>query len=263
MENPDQRFSNLGQTGTDEPEDLGMSFLDHLEELRWRIIKALAGILVFAIIAYLFSDQLIDYFTRPLPQVFFFAPAEAFLVRIKISAIAGVIAAVPVIFYQAWMFIAPGLYAREIKAVVPIVLSATLFFLIGGSFCFLYVIPLAVKFLLGFATENMTPMISIDSYITFAGMMIIAFGLVFELPVASFILGRMGIIEAKVLSKGRRYAVVAILVLAMILTPPDVVSQLLLAGPLYLLYEISIVVVRLTARKRVSKPSGSPPDEPM
>lgn len=228
-----------------------MTFLDHLEELRRRILKSLIAVIVFAIGAYFISEWLVNVVSAPLEDVgvYFKAPAEAFLVRLKVSIFAGAVIAVPVLFYQIWMFVGPGLFKSEVKVAIPIVISSTIFFLIGGGFCFFYVIPLAIKFLLGFATENMQPMIMIGDYISFAGMMVLAFGLVFELPVASFILGRMGVINYKMLGKGRRYAVVGILILGSILTPPDIISQVLLAGPLYLLYEISIIVVRITGKK--------------
>jgi sec-independent protein translocase protein TatC len=233
------------------PPEKEMTFLDHLEELRKRIIKALIAVVVFSIGIYFFSDWLVNVVSAPLEEVgvFFKAPAEAFLVRVKISIFGGAIIAVPVLFYQIWMFVGPGLYKSEVKIVIPIVASSTIFFLVGGAFCFFYVIPLAIRFLLGFATENMQPMIMIGDYISFAGMMVLAFGLVFELPVASFILGRMGVINYKLMGKGRRYAVVGILILGSILTPPDIISQIMLAGPLYLLYEISIIVVRITGKR--------------
>ena len=228
-----------------------MTFLEHLEELRRRLIKILAVVLVFSIVAYFFSEQMLDYFTRPLPGVYFFAPTEAFTVRIKVSLIAGLIASLPIVFYQLWMFVGPGLLKKEIRAIVPVVFSATIFFLVGGGFCFFYVIPAAVKLLLGFGTDNLKPLISIDSYVSFAGMMVLAFGLVFELPVAAFILGRLGVIDHRFLAHGRRYAAVIILIAAAILTPtPDAFSQLLLAGPLYFLYEVSIVVLWLTGKKK-------------
>lgn len=236
---------------TDGPFEKEMSFLEHLEELRRRILKSLFAVVVGAIAVYFFSDKLVDIVSAPLTEVgvYFKAPTEAFLVRLKLSIFAGAVVAIPIIFYQVWMFVGPGLLKSEVKIVIPIVLSSTIFFLIGGGFCFFYVIPLAIKFLLGFATENMQPMIMIGDYVSFVGMMVLAFGLVFELPVASFILGRLGVINHKIMGKGRRFAVVGILILGAVLTPPDVISQLLLAGPLYLLYEISIIVVWLTARK--------------
>ncbi len=236
---------------TNEPREKEMSFLEHLEELRRRLLKSMAAVLICAIGGYYFSEQIIDYFTSPLPQVYFMAPTEAFMVRVKISLIVGAIAALPIILYQAWMFIGPGLLGREISIIVPVVIVSTIIFLLGASFCFFIVIPVAVKFLLGYGTANLQPLISIDNYTGFAGMMILAFGLIFELPVVTFVLGRMGVIGYKTLSRWRRYAVVLILIASAILTPtPDAISQLLLAGPLYILYEISILLVWLTGRKK-------------
>jgi sec-independent protein translocase protein TatC len=235
--------------------DREMSFLDHLEELRRRIFKCVLAAAIFSIAAYFISEHLVDIVTAPLHDygVYFKSPTEAFMVRFKMSIFAGLVAAMPVIFYQLWMFVGPALYRTELRVVIPVIFSATVFFLVGGGFCFFYIIPLAVRFLLGFATENLKPMIMVGEYISFVSMMVLAFGLVFELPVAAFILGRMGVVDHRMLAKGRRYAIIIILIAAAVLTPtPDMISQLLLAGPLYFLYEVSIVVVWLTGRKRAA-----------
>jgi len=231
-------------------EEKDMGFLDHLEELRGRIIKSLFSIIVFSIVAYVFSERLLEFITGPIPEVYFMAPTEAFSTRIKISLIAGIIISVPVIFYHVWRFIAPGLFQKEIKMLVPFVLASTIFFLIGAVFCFFLVLPLSIKFLLGFGTEKLKPMIQIKDYVSFVSYLILAFGAVFELPVISYFLGKIGMITANTLRKGRRYAITAILVLAAVITPPDVFSQLMLAGPLYFLYEVSIVVVKITGKKK-------------
>jgi sec-independent protein translocase protein TatC len=228
----------------------GMGFLDHLEELRGRIIKSILSILLFSIVAYVFSERLLDFVTRPIPEVYFMAPTEAFSTRIKISLIAGIIVSVPVIFYHAWKFIVPGLFEREVKLIIPAVLASTVFFLIGATFCFWFVLPLSMKFLLGFGTEKLKPMIKIKDYISFVSYMILAFGSVFELPVIAYFLGKIGIITPRTLIKGRKYAVTTILILAAVITPPDVFSQFMLAGPLYFLYEVSIIVVRIIQRKK-------------
>lgn len=233
------------------PPEKEMSFLEHLEELRGRLIKMVLAVIALAVVVYFFSEKLVDFFTAPLPQVYFMAPTEAFMVRIKISLIVGAVLAIPFIFYHLWMFIGPGLLKSEAKIVIPIVISATFFFLAGAALCFFVVLPVAIKFMLGFGTARLQPLISIDNYIGFAGMLILAFGAVFELPVAAFILGRLGVVSARMLSRGRRYAVVIIMIAAAILTPtPDAFNQLLLAGPMYVLYEISIIVVYFTGRKR-------------
>jgi sec-independent protein translocase protein TatC len=233
---------------TEEPKPMG--FLDHLEELRGRIIKSLISIILLSIVAYIFSEKLLDFVTSPIPEVYFMAPTEAFSTRIKLSLIAGIIVSVPVIFYHAWRFVAPGLFEREVKFVIPVVLASTVFFLVGATFCWFLVLPLSIKFLLGFGTQKLKPMIQIKDYVSFVSYLILAFGAVFELPVISFFLGKIGVIKPRTLTKGRRYAITAILVVAAVITPPDVFSQIMLAVPLYFLYEVSIIVVKITQRKK-------------
>jgi len=234
-----------------------LSFLDHLEELRSRIIKSLFSVLILSIVAYLFSEQLLNFLTSPLPadqQVYFMSPTEAFSTRIKISLIAGIIVSVPVIFYHLWKFVVPGLFAKEVKLIFPAVISSTIFFLIGAVFCFVMVLPMSIKFLMAFGTDKLKPMIQIKDYVSFVSYMTLAFGAVFELPVISFFLGRIGIISARTFIKGRKYAIVIILILSAVITPtPDAFTQLMLAGPLYFLYEVSIIVLKITAKKKAQK----------
>ena len=155
------------------------------------------------------------------------------------------------IFYHLWKFVVPGLFAKEVKLIIPVVISSTVFFLIGAAFCFLMVLPMSIKFLMGFGTDKLKPMIQIKDYVSFVSYMTLAFGAVFELPIVSYFLGRIGIINSGTLIKGRKYAAVAILIVAAIITPtPDVFTQLMLAGPLYFLYEVSIIVLKLTAKKK-------------
>ena len=226
-----------------------MSFWEHIEELRWRLIKSLAAVLVTSIVAFFFSDWMLDILTRPIDKIYFIGIGEAFSVRIKLSLFAGVVLALPVLFYQAWKFVVPGLYASEVKMVVPVVVFATLFFVGGAAFCFFMVLPMGIKFLMSYATDKLQPMIQVSKYISFVGWMTISFGAVFELPIVSYFLGRVGIINSRMLRKGRRVAVVVILLVAAIATPsPDMFSQLMLAVPLYALYEISVIIVRLTGR---------------
>lgn len=234
-----------------------MGFLDHLEELRRRIIWSLVSVLVFSIAAYFFSDRIIDFLARPVARLYFLSPTEAFAVRIKVSIIVGIILSVPVIFYHIWQFVVPGLFEREVKAAVPAVAFSTLFFLIGGSFYFFIVLPMAIKFLMGFGTDKLEPMIKIGSYISFVAYTTLAFGAVFELPIVAYFLGKLGIITDRTLKKGRRYAVLGILILAATITPPDLFSQIMLAIPLYILYEASIVVLKMTQKKKET-PSSEP-----
>jgi sec-independent protein translocase protein TatC len=229
-----------------------MSFWEHLEELRWRLIKSLAAVLVTSIVAFFFCDWMLDILTRPIEKIYFIGIGEAFSVRIKLSLFAGLILALPVLFYQAWKFVVPGLYASEVRMVVPVVVFATLFFVGGAAFCFILVLPVGIQFLMSYATDKLQPMIQVSKYISFVGWMTISFGAVFELPIISYFLGRVGIINSRMLGKGRRIAILAILLVAAIATPsPDVFSQLMLAVPLYALYEVSIIIVRLTGRAEV------------
>jgi sec-independent protein translocase protein TatC len=228
-----------------------MSFLEHLEELRKRVIRCLFFIIIFSIVAYFFSEKIINFVSKPIPHLYFMSPTEAFAIRIKLSLIVGLIVSVPVIFYQAWQFVVPGLLEKEVKIVIPVVVSSTIFFLTGTVFCFFLVLPVGIKFLLGFGTEKLSPLIKVTDYINFISYMTLAFGAVFELPVLSYFLAKIGVISAPTLRKGRRYAIVIILIVAAALTPgPDIFSQLMLAGPLYILYEISIIVVMITRKKK-------------
>jgi len=228
-----------------------MPFLDHLEELRSRLIVSLAAVLVLSVVGYLLSDPVIAFVTRPVGKVYFMGVAEAFAVKIKVALFFGLFTGSPVVFFQAWRFVAPGLTAKEVRWVLPVALALTIFFVAGAAFCFYLVLPVGVEFLMGFATDSLVPMISVSRYISFVGWMTIAFGLVFELPVVIFLLGRMGVVSAQDLRRHRRFAIVAILVVAAIATPsPDAFSQLLLAGPLYLLFELSVALVAITGRKK-------------
>lgn len=227
-----------------------MPFLEHLEELRWRLFKSLISIVIFSIASWFFVDYVIDELADFVGEVYFMAPTEAFMVRIKISVIMGIVISVPVIFYQLWKFISPGLYKHEKSYVVPVVVASTLFFAVGGSFCYYVVLPNALRFLMGYGTDLMTPLISISNLLTFCAYLILAFGLVFELPVVAFFLGRIGLVDSRKLAKGRRYAVVAALIVGASLTPPDVFSQIMLAAPVIILYELSIWIVKFTGRER-------------
>ncbi|MBU0984629.1 MAG: twin-arginine translocase subunit TatC [candidate division Zixibacteria bacterium] len=244
-------------TPVDQPEEpkeesSGMPFLDHLEELRRRLIWAFLAVVIMSAVAFYFSDYLLEFIQMPLKGVPLhnMQVTGAFYAYLKISLFVGVVAALPVVFYHMWRFIAPGLYERERMMVIPLVLISTILFLIGASFCFVIVLPLALQFLIGFAEGLITNYITIDSYLSFAGLLMLAFGFGFQMPIVAYFLGRAGIISAGFLAKGRRYAVVLILVAAAIITPPDVFTQVLLGIPLYVLYEVSIIVVRVVQRQK-------------
>jgi sec-independent protein translocase protein TatC len=234
-------------------------FLDHLEELRWRLIKSIIAITVGAVIAFFFSDYLFKILWYPLHQaapelkIHYFRVTEGFTTRLKLSIVAGAAVASPVVFYQAWKFVLPGLYQREVKMIMPIVFASTFFFFLGVVFCYLVLLPFGLSFFYTQAPEGTEPTLMMSDYLGFILTLILSFGVVFELPVVSYFLGRIGILTSSFLARGRRYAVIIIAVVAAVITPPDFISQLGVGIPLYILYEISIIIVRLTGRNESQK----------
>lgn len=233
-----------------------MSFTEHLEELRHRLIICFIAIGVGFVICYFFAERLFKILMLPLVRVMppddkliFTALPEAFFTYLKVALLAGIGLASPVILYQLWRFIAPGLYQRERKALLPIVLFCTVFFVGGALFGYFVVFPFGFKFFMGFASEHIRAMPSIREYLGFAAKLLFAFGIVFELPLFSYFLARLGLVNAEMLRRKRKYALLLIFVGAAIFTPPDIVTQVMLAGPLILLYEVSIWIARVFARK--------------
>ena len=240
---------------TDEPADK-LPFTKHLEELRKRLIWCFLALIVGFGACYNFSGELFMLLVQPLngampegSSLAMIKVTEGFLTHLKIALLAGVFLSCPVLFYQIWKFVAPGLYPGERKYVWPFVAAATLFFLMGAGFAYGAVFPWGLKFLLSFAGEEIQASLSIESYLGFSTKLLLAFGLVFELPVVVFFLARMGLVHYKTLARVRGYALVVIFIVAAVLTPPDVFTQVLMAGPLYALYEISILVARVFGPK--------------
>jgi sec-independent protein translocase protein TatC len=180
----------------------------------------------------------------------FTAPAEAFWVQMKVGLIAGVFIAAPIILWQVWAFIAPGLHGHEKKYAIPFVLIGSVMFLAGGAFSLFVVTPYALTFLLGYARPGLKPMITIQNHVDFLLKFTLAFGAVFELPLALTLLARMGVVNARMLAKNRKYAILGAFVAGAVLTPtPDAFNQALMAGPLIILYEVGIVCARIFGRK--------------
>ena len=229
----------------------------HLEELRKRLIRSLIALVVGFGICYSFKEKIFSFLAKPLEAQLpegstlqYIGIPEAFLTYLKICLFGGLIIALPFILYQVWKFVAPGLYKTEKRYAFPFVLLSTLFFLGGASFCYFIVFPFVFRFFMTFSNETLKAMPAIKQYLGFITRLLIAFGLVFEMPVFFFFLGRIGLVSYKGLARQRRIAVVLVFVGAAFLTPPDVVSQLLLAGPLLILFELSIQIVRITGKKR-------------
>ena len=232
-----------------------MPFLEHLGELRKRIMWSLVAVIVGLAIALNFTDRLMKFVRRPFEvaapgqKLVFLAPTEAFWVYMKVALIAGMVLALPVVLYQIWAFIAPGLYSHEKRYAVPFVIIGSVFFLLGASFAQFVVIPFAMRFLVSFPGPDLAPMISVGSYVDFVLKFTLAFGAVFELPVIITLASRMGLITPQFLAKNRKYAILVNFIIAAVLTPtPDVFNQSLMAGPLIVLYELGIISARLFGR---------------
>lgn len=225
-----------------------MTIVEHLEELRRRLLIAVAAFVVAMVAAFLFVEPILAILIRPVGRVVFLAPTEAFFVRLKVAALAGVFLSLPVVLYQLWRFVGVGLTPTERRHTLALLPFSLLLFVGGAAFAFFVILPLGVRFLLGYQTAQLTPMISIGAYTSFATAFVLAFGVVFQLPLVVLFLARLGIVTPASLAAGRKYALLGIVILSAVLTPGgDVVSQSLMAIPTYLLYEAGIWIARAAA----------------
>jgi sec-independent protein translocase protein TatC len=287
------------ETGLQQPargKKFEMPFLDHLEELRWRLIKALAAIIVAAIVCYAFANTVLTVLTypyydavhglesarapgsvqairdlierwtgqeetpaTPVPDTMEGLPANRklqalrpltiFYLELQIALMGGFAFALPIIFLQLWRFIAPGLLASEKRLVLPIISLSTLCFFIGTSIAYWIVLPLGLRFFLGLESENTTSQWAVDEYISFVLKLLLGFGVVFQMPVLALFLARIGLLTADYLRRVRRFAIIIVFVLGAFFTPPDPISQVLMALPLLVLYEVSIWICRVAGKK--------------
>lgn len=253
----------------DEMEDEKQPLTSHLEELRTRLIRVLIAVGIGFFICYYFKDYLFTIITQPLvnalpknSHMIYTGLPEAFFIYMKIAFFASLFLTSPYTFYQIWRFIAPGLYATEKRLIIPFVISSTFLFVSGILFGYYIALPPAFEFFVAFSTDFLKPMISFREYLSFSLKMLLAFGLSFEMPVFIYFMARLGMVNAKMLRKQRRYAILIIFVVAAILTPsPDAFSQILMAGPLMFLYEISIFLSKFAEKKRARAAAGNAPDE--
>jgi sec-independent protein translocase protein TatC len=235
----------------------------HLEELRKRLVRVLIVVGLGFGVCYTFKDWSFRVITKPLVDVLpehtaliYTGLPEAFFIHMKIAFFASLFLTSPYTLYQIWKFISPGLYSREKKYVIPFVLSSTLLFVGGVLFGYFIALPPAFKFFVSFTTDVLRPMVSFREYLGLTMKFLLAFGISFEMPVFMFFLTKMGVVNATMLSRQRRYAILIIFIAAAVLTPsPDVLSQILMAVPLMLLYEVSIVVSKIAGRKKKTDPA--------
>jgi sec-independent protein translocase protein TatC len=234
-----------------------MPFLAHLGELRYRIIVSLIATGIGFIVTFTQSERIINWLARPLPvKLAFLEPTEPFWVNFKVALVAGMFLVLPIILYQIWAFIAPGLLPHERKFAMPFVILSTLFFAAGATFALTVIVPFAISFLISYKTENLVATISVNRYVDFVLKFTIAFGIVFELPLGITLAARLGMVTPQFLARNRKYAILLAFVAAAILTPtPDAFNQTLMAGPLILLYEVGILAARVFARRPAKPPA--------
>lgn len=224
----------------------------HLAELRKRLVISVIAIVIGFFVCFFFYEPILEWMMIPakeaLPansQMVAVEIQETFFTALKVAFFAGFILVLPIIFWQLWLFLAPGLYENEKKLVIPFVFFATLMFLIGASFAYYIVVPIGFSFLINFGSAVVTVLPSIGMYVGFFTKLLIGFGISFEMPVITFFLAKIGVVDDRMLKDFFRYAIVFIFILSAILTPPDVVSQLLMAGPLTILYGVSIYIAKV------------------
>lgn len=246
----------------DNPETLQSSFVSHLIELRDRLLRSLIAIAVvfFALCWYPGPGAIYDFLAIPLTEalpegtkMIAIGVITPFMVPLKVTGMVALVVALPFLLYQAWGFVAPGLYDHEKRLGIPLIISSTVLFVIGMSFCYFFVFGQVFKFIASLAPKSITPAPDIEAYLSFVMTMFIAFGLAFEVPVAQVVLVKLGVVTVEKLKEWRSYFIVGAFVVAAVVTPPDVVSQLALAIPMCLLYEVGIIFSVM-----VTKPTRRP-----
>jgi len=225
------------------------TFWEHLEELRIRILRSFAAVLILSFIFYNFSSALVDFLIKPVGKVVFTSPAEALMAHVSVAFWAGVFVCIPLIAFELWRFLEVGLVTGEKSRAVKFGLLAFALFILGAAFGYYIFLPAMLNVFLSFARPNLVPMISLRSYIDFVVSTVIGCGFVFETPLLALFLSRLGVIDAAFLIRHRRVAILIIFVVAAIVTPPDVLSQLFMAVPLLAFYELSILLVRFSGKR--------------
>ena len=234
-----------------------MGLGDHLTELRSRLVKSFIGIIILFSGAMTYSSPILEYLKTPLKKAMpdqanllhFTSPLEPFIAQIKVSFLFAFVFGCPIWIYQFWRFIEPALYAKEKKYVIPFSAASIILFFSGVSFCFYFMLPLALEFLIGLGMQNANAIITISDYISMIMILIFAFGIIFETPLILILLAMLDLIDADTLAKNRKFVLVGILVAGALLTPPDPISQMAMAAPTYLMFEVAIIIIRIIKKK--------------
>lgn len=236
-------------------EDQEQTFVAHLVELRDRLLRATLALLVVFLCLMPWASNIYDFLAQPmmraLPEgtkMIATGVVTPFFVPVKVTVMVAFVIALPIVLYQAWAFIAPGLYSHEKRLALPLVVASTVLFILGMAFCYYFVFGVVFKFINNFAPKSITPAPDIEQYLSFVITMFMAFGVTFEVPVVVIVLVRMGIVSLEKLREIRPYAIVGAFVIAAVVTPPDVMSQMMLAVPLVVLYEVGLLIARFVAR---------------
>lgn len=228
----------------------GMTIVGHLTELRQRLIAVVVTLIGGALAGFYFSGRIIDFLLEIPQELVYLYPGEAFFAHLKIALILGVIIACPMILFQFVGFILPALQKHEKKTLFLTIPFIIFLFFGGVIFAYTIILPLAYRFFMEFGTQSLTPLISINNYVSFVIGLVLPFGLLFQMPVLVMMLTAIGILTPQFLSRYRKIMVLLVLIMAALLTPPDIVSQLLMAGPMFVLYEFSIMIAKIVFRKR-------------
>ena len=251
MTEPEKTSTQIEQDKVPAEDDGTMSLMAHLAELRSRIIKSLLAIAFGSCVSYLFLDEITNCLTLPVGNLYYMKPGEAFFTYFKIDVAAGFLIALPIIFYHAWRFFLPALTAGERAVLGILVPSSVALFFVGLAFSFFIILPTALKFFMGFGEEsdNLQTMFSFGSYFEFVILLMLPFGFVFELPLVIIVLGKLGILTSEVLGKYRRYVFFFSFVVGALVTSPDIITQIAVAIPVLLLYEVGYLVVKYILRR--------------
>ena len=232
------------------PEDDGtMSLTAHLEELRSRLIKSVLAVVVGSCVSYFFLDEITKFLTAPVGKLYYMQPGEAFFTYLKIDIVTGFLIALPIIFFHAWQFFLPALTKGERAVLGVLVPASVILFFVGMAFSFFLILPTALRFFMGFSTEDLQTMFSFKNYFDFVIMFVLPFGFVFELPLMIIVLGKIGILTSEFLGKYRRIVFFLSFVVGALVTTPDVITQVAVAIPIMLLYEVGYLVVKYILRK--------------
>ena len=244
------------------------SFISHLIELRERLMKAVGAVLVLFVVLFIWpgSGTIYDLLAAPLmsahpegAKMIATGVITPFMVPVKVTALAAFLIALPIVLYQAWAFVAPGLYEHEKRLALPLVVASTVLFLAGVAFCYFFVFQKVFAFIHGFAPKSITPAPDIEAYFSFVITMFLAFGVTFEIPIVVIVLVRMGIVTIEQLKDARPYVIVGAFVVAAVVTPPDVLSQFMLAVPMCVLYEAGLFCARFMARPKSAPQDSTDP----